>query len=181
MDMTSEAFIAALRRFIARRGCPETLSTDNDSNFIGTQRELGEFYKLLSSPAVQNMMDLFCTAYHIQWPARSPQFGGLWEAGVRSMKTILHKTVGTHVLSVEESYSNLADVEAVLNSCPLVPMDGAQTDGVQVLTPGHFLVGRPLTALPSPNLSNYKLSTLRRCLCQRHTEKWIQDYIQQLH
>ena len=28
------------------------------------------------------------------------------------MKTILHKTVGTHVLSVEELYSILADVEA---------------------------------------------------------------------
>ena len=102
------------------------------------------------------------------------------------MKTILHKRVGTRVLFVEEFYSILADVEAVLNSLPLVPMDGAQTDGVQVLTPGHFLVGRPLTALPSPNLSNCKMSTLRIRwnLCQCHTadiwEKWSRDYIQQL-
>ena len=188
MDLTSEAFIAALKRFVARRGCPTTLSTDNGTNFIGAQRELAEFYQLISSKAVQNATDRFCTAQEINWthsPARSPHIGGLWEAAVRSMKTLLTKSVGTHLLSVEELYSILAEVEAVLNSRPLIPLESAPADGIQVLTPGHFLVGRPLRALPAPDLSQRKIAHLR-CwnLCQRLTadlwERWSRDYLQQL-
>ena len=36
-DISTEGFLAALRCFVARRGCPSTLVTDNGSNFIGAQ------------------------------------------------------------------------------------------------------------------------------------------------
>jgi len=47
-NLTSEAFIAALKRFIARRGLIEHLYSDNGSNFIGANRELKEFLSLKS-------------------------------------------------------------------------------------------------------------------------------------
>ena len=43
-DLTSEAFIAALRRFVARRGKPSTVWSDNGTNFVEAARELKEFY-----------------------------------------------------------------------------------------------------------------------------------------
>ena len=46
-DLTSEAFLASLYRFSARRGCPTKVYSDNESNFIGAQRELRELYQLL--------------------------------------------------------------------------------------------------------------------------------------
>lgn len=52
----------------------------------------------------------------------------------------------------EELTTILAQVEACLNSQPLVPLSSADKDGVEVLTPGHFLIGQPLSALPDPSL-----------------------------
>ena len=48
-DLTSEAFIAALRRFIARRGFCVTIYSDNGTNFVGANKELRELRNLLQS------------------------------------------------------------------------------------------------------------------------------------
>jgi hypothetical protein len=44
-NLTSEAFIAALKRFIARRGLMDHLYSDNGTNFVGANSELKEFFK----------------------------------------------------------------------------------------------------------------------------------------
>ncbi|XP_073968186.1 uncharacterized protein [Bombus fervidus] len=48
-DLTSEAFIAALRRFIARRGFCSSIYSDNGTNFVGANNELRELRDLLRS------------------------------------------------------------------------------------------------------------------------------------
>ena len=48
-DVTSEAFIAALRRFIARQGYPTLIWSDNGTNFVGANREIKEFHDFLSN------------------------------------------------------------------------------------------------------------------------------------
>ena len=48
-SLTTEAFLAALRRFIARRGKPRTICSDNVTNFQGAANELHEIYKMLQS------------------------------------------------------------------------------------------------------------------------------------
>jgi transposase InsO family protein len=39
-SLDTDSCINALRRFIARRGKPETIRTDNGTNFVGSEREL---------------------------------------------------------------------------------------------------------------------------------------------
>jgi hypothetical protein len=41
-SLTTEAFLAALRRFIARRGKPKTIFSDNGTNFQGASNQLHE-------------------------------------------------------------------------------------------------------------------------------------------
>ena len=104
-------------------------------------------------------MSEFCSSRCIEWkyiPERSPHFGGLWESAVKSTKT--RETVK---LTFEEFTTVLAQVEACLNSRPLIPIGTADNDGIEALTPGHFLVGRPLSALPDAQLSYSPATTSR--------------------
>ena len=65
---------------------------------------------------------------------------------MKSAKILLRKILGTQTLTVEEYASVLSDVEATLNSRPLCVLNSLPEDGMEVLTPGHFLIGQPLTA-----------------------------------
>lgn len=44
-DLTSESFLAALKRFMARRGKVSCMYSGNDTNFIGAAKELNELHE----------------------------------------------------------------------------------------------------------------------------------------
>ena len=79
----------------------------------------------------------------------------------------------------------LTQVEACLNSRPLVPLPNDE-DGFQALTPGHFLIGRPLEVLPDYSFKCVdSLTALRRWkLCQALTNhfwrRWSREYLTNL-
>ena len=86
---------------------------------------------------------------NIEWhfiPPYTPHMGGMWEACVRSLKYHLNRILGTTTFTFEELPTILTRIEACLNSRPLCPLSENPED-FQVLTPGHFLVGRPLTSI----------------------------------
>ena len=66
-DLTTEAFVAALRRFIARRGSPRLIWSDHGSNFIGANSELKALHDLLSDHITQGMISDICSSNGIQW------------------------------------------------------------------------------------------------------------------
>ena len=127
----------------------------------------------------------YYTGHQIKWshiPGRSPHFGGLWEAAIKAAKILLQKLLRTQRLTWQEHYSILTDVDATLNSRPLCSLETMPTDGIEVLTPGHFLIGRPLIAPPAKLLSNSSISTLERWnLCQKISsefrKRWSQEYL----
>ena len=93
----------------------------------------------------------------------------------------MKRVVGETKLTFEELATILAQVEACLNSRPLVPLP-CEGDTIEPLTPGHFLIGRPLEALPDPSASYQSISLLRRWhLCQHITrhfwKRWSTEYI----
>ncbi|XP_065075090.1 uncharacterized protein LOC135698873 [Ochlerotatus camptorhynchus] len=88
-DLSSEAFIAALKRFVARRGKPIALFCDHATNFKGTDRELRDLCKQLNDQQLRLKVASFCAESSIQFnfiPANAPTFGGLWEAAVKAFK-----------------------------------------------------------------------------------------------
>ena len=66
-DLTTEAFIAALRRFIARRGRPSTIWSDHGTNFVGAAREIKEMIQFLEKRKSQGAISQFCAAQNITW------------------------------------------------------------------------------------------------------------------
>ncbi|GFX91594.1 integrase catalytic domain-containing protein [Trichonephila clavipes] len=91
-DLTSDAFIATLKRFFSRRGKCAKLYSDNGKTFVGANKELKRFLKLIEDS--DDNLAGFLSAEGIEWkfiPPRAPSFGGLWEASVKSISTILRE------------------------------------------------------------------------------------------
>ncbi|XP_055621988.1 uncharacterized protein LOC129765600 [Toxorhynchites rutilus septentrionalis] len=186
-DLTSAAFIAALRRFIARRGVPTTVYCDNATNFTAAQRELKElrqqFLSQKHKEAVHNEASTLKIEFHFI-PPHAPTFGGLWEACVKSFKHHLRRIVGNSLLSAEAVSTVLAQIEGVLNSRPITPLSSDPSD-LQALTPGHFLIGRPILTLPEPDLSEIPTSRLdmwqkMQLLTQHFWRRWQDEYLSTL-
>ncbi|XP_025835686.1 uncharacterized protein LOC112906159 [Agrilus planipennis] len=174
-DLTTEGFIAALRRFIARRGKPISIHSDNGTNFIGARNELKELYNLFQTSAHQERTARFLSDQGINWqfiPPLSPHFGGLWEATVKSFKHHLKRVVTGPIFTFEEFNTLTIDIEAIINSRPLCPMSNDPND-LLVLTPGHFLIGDILTSLPEGDYSHIPTNRLSRW---QHIQKVRQDF-----
>ena len=121
-------------------------------------------YKFLAAKATQDQVMKFTTSQQIKWsfiPEHSPHFGGIWEAAVKSAKFHLKRILADHKLTFEELSTVLCQVEACLNSRSLVPLFTPNTEVIDCLIPGHFLVGWPIQALPEKDISP-SLTLLRR-------------------
>ena len=186
-DLSSAAFIAALHRFISRRGICSDLFSDNGTNFVGANKELKQLHDQFKKEQHQHQMLEFCTSKGITWhfnPAGSPHFGGLFEAGIKQAKVHLRRVAGLANLTFEELTTMFAQIEAVLNSRPLTAMTQDPND-LTVLTPGHFLLGREVTAIPEPSLVDHNTARLSRFqrisqLKQHFWKRWHIEYLTQL-
>ncbi|GFU85239.1 integrase catalytic domain-containing protein [Trichonephila clavipes] len=126
-DLTSDALIATLKRFTSRRGKCSKIYTDNATNFVGANSILKKFHKLINFPD-ENLAKYFVSE-NIDWkfiPPKSPHFGGLWEAGIKSVKHHLKRAIGNLHFTFEEFETIMIQVEGILNSRPLTPSVATQ-------------------------------------------------------
>ncbi|XP_048000251.1 uncharacterized protein LOC125237304 [Leguminivora glycinivorella] len=149
-ELSTEAFLCVLKRFVARRGRCSNIVSDQGRNFVGASNYLGSLMK--GAADAQEIKFSFN-------PPGTPHFNGLAEAGIRSVKTHLARVVGNQRLTFEEFYTILTQIESMLNSRPLTPLSSDPSD-LSALTPGHFLTLEPLSIVPEENLVDKKSKCL---------------------
>jgi len=177
-DMTSEAFLACLRRFMARRGRCATIYSENGTNFVGAARELSAIVRK-GGPEMANE--------GIEWrfsPPSGPHFGGVWEAAVKSAKYHLKRVMGETKLTITELNTLICQIEACLNSRPITQMSSDPSEP-EALTPAHFLVGGSLMLPPELDLSTEEPGNTRRwkhvqLLLQGFWRRWYAEYLPQM-
>ena len=185
-DLTSEAFIGCSKRFFSRRGKSKTIYSDNGTNFVGTFNELTKLQNLIQSTQYDSAVQEFLAKEKIDWrfsPPRSPHFGDLWEAAVKSFKHFV-RTIGGKLLTYEQLQTVLHEIEVVLNSRPLTSLSTDPND-LLPLTPGHFLIGSPITSFPQDNLRNIPACRLScwqyaQEIKQHFWDRWQREYLNHL-
>ncbi|XP_026482866.1 uncharacterized protein LOC113391116 [Ctenocephalides felis] len=186
-SLSTDAFLATLRRFVSRRGCCSVIHSDNGRNFVGASRELSDLYRFFKQDLVKQTLIEVSAQLGIRWqfiPSYSPHFGGLWEGSIKCMKHHIRRVIGSYCLTYEEYFTVLVQIEAVLNSRPLLATTDDSSD-LSYISPGHFLIGEPLTAIPEAYLSDkvvnlnkiYKQMTAMR---DRFWKLWSTQYLSTL-
>ncbi|CAG9132520.1 unnamed protein product [Plutella xylostella] len=185
-DLSTETFIAALKRMCARRATPQHMYSDNGKNFVGAARVLREEFAHYSTMRSTEFLN-YIEQQQIQWHFNAPLWpsaGGIWEAAVKSCKRILKTVLGEQKLTFEQFSTLLCQVEACLNSRPLSPLTEDPED-LDYLTPGHFLTGSPTMSLPQQELTTRTLDIRNRwklveLMTQHFWNRWSKECLSQL-
>lgn len=184
--LTTEAFLASFNRFSSRRGLPSDMYSDNSTFFIRAKNQLDDDLKAIEETLEPELADIILEK-SVQWsfiPSHAPHWGGIWEAGVKSMKHHIKRVVGESVNTYEEITTMLTEIEAALNSRPLCPVSNDPND-LSILTPGHFLIGDSLLLPPRPSLLSINANRLGvyKQISQRiehFAKRWKAEYLSML-
>ncbi|XP_065079713.1 uncharacterized protein LOC135702590 [Ochlerotatus camptorhynchus] len=178
--LSTESCKLAVRRFIARRGAPLEIYSDQGTNFLGARKELQQEIKKVN----HELASTFTNAA-TQWklnPPYAPHMGGIWERLVRSVKAGLAAMEMPRNPDEETFITALAEAESMVNTRPLtyLPLDSKESEA---LTPNHFLllssngVCQPTVApldITSAIRSNWNHVQV---MLDRFWNRWIKEYI----
>ena len=145
-SLDADFCIMGVERFMARRGKPKVIWSDNGTNFVGAEKELLGHLKSVDQHRIKSKMSQNGIFWKFNPPA-NPHQGGAWERLVQSSKRLFYKILGNRRLTDEVLSTVFCLVEQFLNARPLVPASSDVTD-LEALTPNHFLLGE-VTSLPS--------------------------------
>ncbi|XP_018406417.1 PREDICTED: uncharacterized protein LOC108782610 [Cyphomyrmex costatus] len=148
-DLTTDGFLAALRRFVSRRGVPTHIHSDNGTNFVGANNKLKELYGLFNSDEHKNKINQFSLEHRVTW-----------HFICHSHCSTFRWTMGIH------------KIEGILNSRPISSLSSDPND-LLTLTPAHFLIGKSLNNLPELDFSSVPANRLS---AWQHTRKVRQDF-----
>ena len=174
-----DSFINAMRRFIARRGKPKIVYSDNGTNLTAGEKELRVAIEAWEEG------DLLTKSSNlgIDWrfsPPSGPHFGGVWERPIQSAKRALYAVLKNRTPTDETLSTALTEVEAFLNARPLthVSVDPADPEPI---TPNHFLLDRAAPHFPPDIFVEGQLALKKswraaQQLSEEVWRRWLREY-----
>lgn len=177
-SLSTKSFLLSLRRFIARRGRPHTIYSDNGTNFVGSEN----LFKSIDWRAIQ----VEASVRRITWKFNPPSaawWGGFWERLIQIIKNLLRRVLGKSSLNYEEMMSMLCDCESTVNSRPLTYVS-EDTDDLIPLTPAMFLQDIQMVGVPDLDLLDRvdlnKRITYQQTLREQLRKRFRSEYLSQL-
>ena len=176
--LSTDSFIQALVRFMARRGQPRTIVSDNGSNLKGAHIELRQCLQSFSQKRIND----FLLQRDIEWqfiPPDASHWGGVWERMVRSIKRVLMTISHGQRMTDESLLTFLTEAERIVNNRPLVALSEDHKD-LETLTPNQLLLLRAnQTILDEMTFSSSCLRWWRRLnvLADTFWKRWKIEYL----
>ena len=137
--METHVFINGLVRFVARRGHPSHVWSDNGTNLVGAQAELSRSFSQLNHDKVTNTARRMNIEWHFN-PPHASHHGGVWERMIRTVCQVLVAILTPNVRLTDDVLGTVfCETENMVNSRPLTKCsDDIQDDSP--LTPNHLLM-----------------------------------------
>ncbi|KAK0144664.1 hypothetical protein N1851_017006 [Merluccius polli] len=146
-DLTTDAFINALRAFIAIRGNVRQLRCDQGTNFVGAKREFLNAMKDLDQEQIRK----YGCEFIMNTPSSS-HMGGVWERQIRTIRSVLTAILDQSGKRLDSASLRtfLYEVMAIVNSRPLTIEHLNDPTSLEPLTPNHILTMKSSIMLPPP-------------------------------
>ena len=165
-NMSVPTFLQAFMHFVARRGLPSKILSNNAKMFKGTAIEI---QRITRSTEVQQ----YITNKGVIWKfivEKAPWQGGFWERMVRCVKRCLKKVVGRAFLSFKEMRTVLIEIEGTLNNRPLTYVYDEKQGISYPLTPSSLIYGRTIATAASDK--HYDVISTNQTLTRRERYHW---------
>lgn len=179
-SLNTDSCIMCIRNFMARRGTPQEIYSDNGTNFHGSNNELERALKEVKFDQLQQKFECQTTKW-IFIPPASPHMGGSWERLVGSIKKILTVTMPIRNPTDEVLRSFLIEAENIVNSRPLTHVSVEPSDS-EALTPNHFLLGssnglKPPGEFTDADQISRKNWRKSQNLADFFWKRWLREYL----
>jgi len=179
-SLDTDAFINALRRFIARRGEPLQIRSDNGGNFVKGEKELRQAVGDWNQDKIHN----FLLAKNVKWifnPPAGSHHGGVWERCIRTVRKVAGALLKEQPLDDEGLLTLMCEVESIINGRPITKVSDDPKD-LEALTPNHLLLLRAGPTLPPGAFTkedNYSRRRWRQVqyLADVFWRRWIREYL----
>ncbi|XP_072313848.1 uncharacterized protein [Eucyclogobius newberryi] len=184
MDTTS--FINALRRFFSIRGPVKQLRSDCGTNFTGACRELSFDNNIPTDPKFKSFLNNSDCTWVFN-PPHSSHMGGSWERMIGIARKILDSQLlqlGTRHLTHDVLITYLAEVVAIMNAQPLVPVS-SDPESPFILTQATLLTQK-MGELSAPQGDFDEKDLLReqwrrvQSLANSFWHRWRKEYLSTL-
>ena len=179
-SLDANSFINALMRFVARRGYPKRIRSDNGTNFIDGEKEIR---KSISEWNDNNKLRKYLLLNEIEWifnPPLAPHMGGAWERMVRSVKKVMNVIIRNHVLDDERLNTVFCEVESIVNGRPITQCSDNVAD-MEPLTPNHLLFLRGGLKAPPGKFVKDDMYNRRwrhvQFLADAFWKRWVRQYL----
>ena len=164
VDLSSMEFLQVLRRFLAIRGRPAVILSDNGWQFVGAEKELRQMTNDVNEEEAQE----FCGEKGMHWKSITPvapHQNGCAETLVKSCERAQKKAVGSQTLKPFELYTVLLEWANLVNQQPIGRIPNDLDDG-SYICPNDILLGRASSEIPQ--------GPFRETKNPRHTVEFVQ-------
>ena len=155
INIDTDSFIQALRRFISRRGAVRSIRSDNGGNFVGCANEFSKELKNMDNTKISDFL-LSKGCDWIIWENNAPvssHAGGVWERMIKSIRNVFDSLLKDHPgrLNDESFRTLMTEAESIVNSRPLTTENLQDPESLPI-TPNQLLTMKTKVTLPPPGI-----------------------------
>ncbi|XP_041789702.1 uncharacterized protein LOC121604290 [Chelmon rostratus] len=184
VDLTTDAFINALRCFIAIRGAVRQIRCDRGTNFVGAKNEFEKGLLELDEEKISTYLATNQCDFQMNIPEASHR-GGVWERQIRTVRSVMSSVLAQATGRLDDTSLRTFFYEAmsIVNNRPLTTDTISDPTSVEPLTPNHLLTMKMSLPLPPPGKfvreDLYARKRWRRVqyLTEQFWSRWRKEYL----